>query len=87
MCPAQAGRDARCMSTQQFLAAQVWTYWFAPVLFVAAVVLDLGIAVLYVKRFVLPRLVVKMGHDEGAVEHPVAMRPRRSADEQTASAA
>jgi hypothetical protein len=88
MCPAQAGRDARFMNTQRVLAAQVWTYWFAPVLFVAAVVLDLGIAVLYVKRFVLPRLVVKMGHNEGAaVEHPVEMRPRRSADEQAASAA
>jgi hypothetical protein len=69
------------------LAAVVWTYWFAPVLFVAAVLLDLGIAVIYVNRFVLPRLVVKMGRDERAVEHPVEMRPRRQADEQTASAA
>jgi hypothetical protein len=69
------------------LSAVVWTYWFAPVLFAAAVVLDLGIAVIYVKRFVLPRLVVKVGPDERAVEHPVEMRPRRSTDEQTASAA
>ena len=69
------------------LAAQVWTYWFAPVLFAAAVVLDLGIAVIYVKRFVVPRLVVKIGRDEGAAEHSVEMRPRRPADEQTAAAA
>ena len=69
------------------LAAVPWTYWMAPPLFVAAVVLDLTIAVLYVKRFVLPRLVVKMGHHEGAAEHPVEMRPRRPADEQTKSAA
>lgn len=69
------------------LAAVPWTYWFAPVLFAAAVVLDLGIAVLYVKRFVLPRLVVKMDPHDRAVEHPVEMRPRRPADEQTASAA
>ena len=69
------------------LAAQVWTYWFAPVLFVAAVVLDLTIAVLYVKRFVLPRLVVKLGQNEGTVEHPVELRPRKPADDQTASAA
>jgi len=48
------------------LAAVVWTYWFAPALFV---------------------VVVKMGRDERAVEHPVEMRPRRQADEQTASAA
>ena len=69
------------------LAAVVWTYWFAPPLFVAAVVLDLTIAVLYVKRFVLPRLVVKVGEHEGTVEHPVEMRPRRPVDEQTKSAA
>jgi hypothetical protein len=35
---------------------------------------------------ILAALLVKMGHDEGA-EHPVEMRPRRPADEQTASAA
>jgi len=69
------------------LAAVPWTYWFAPVLFVAAVVLDLGIAIIYVKRFVLPRLVVKVGPDERAVEHPVEMRPRRTADVDTRSAA
>jgi hypothetical protein len=68
------------------LAAHVWTYWFAPMLFVAAVLLDLTIAVLYVKRFVLPRLVVKMGQNEGTVEHPVEMRSRRPADDQTAAA-
>jgi len=69
------------------LAAQVWTYWFAPLLFAAAVVLDLGIAVLYVHRFVVPRLVVKTGPGEGAVEHPVEMRALRPVDAPRASAA
>ena len=63
------------------IAAKVWTYWMAPVLFVAAVVLDLTIAVLYVKRFVLPRLVVTLMENDRPVEHPVELRSRRQADE------
>lgn len=63
------------------VAAVTWTYWFAPVLFVAAVVLDLTIAVLYVKRFVLPRLVVNLMENDRAVERPVELRPRAGAAE------
>jgi hypothetical protein len=57
------------------LAAHVWTYWMAPPLFAAAVLLDLTIAVLYFKRFVLPRLVVKMMDGDQVVHHPVQLRP------------
>jgi len=63
------------------VAAMVWTYWMAPVLFVAAVVLDLTIAVLYVKRFVLPRLVVTLVENDRPVQRPVELRSRRQADE------
>lgn len=63
------------------LAAHPWTYWMAPPLLVAAVVLDLAIAALYFKRFVLPRLVVKLMEDDRPVQHPVQMRPRREAAE------
>jgi hypothetical protein len=63
------------------VAAKVWTYWMAPILFVAAVVLDLTIAVLYVKRFVLPRLVVTLIENDRPVQRPVELRPRRQADE------
>lgn len=70
------------------VAAKVWTYWMAPILFVAAVLLDLTIAVLYVKKFVLPRLVVTLMEDNRPVQRPVELRPRREVDErQPASAA
>ena len=69
------------------VAAVPWTYWFAPVLFVAAVLLDLTIAVLYVKKFVLPRLVVKLMEDNRAVERPVEMRPRHAVEQREAAAA
>jgi hypothetical protein len=42
------------------LAAHVWTWWLSIPLFVAAVLLDLTIAVLYIKRFVLPKMVHKL---------------------------
>ena len=69
------------------LAAYPWTYWFAPVLFVAAVVLDLTIAVLYVKRFVLPRLVVKLIENDRPVERAVELRPRHQVDKPATEAA
>jgi hypothetical protein len=34
-----------------------WTYWMAPPLFLLAMMVDITIAVLYVRRFVLPRYV------------------------------
>jgi hypothetical protein len=70
------------------LAAVPWTYWMAPVLFVAAVVVDLTIAVLYFRRFVLPRLVVRLtGEDGQVVQHPVQLRQlqRREATAETAA--
>jgi hypothetical protein len=42
------------------LAAHVWTWWLSIPLFVAAVLLDLTIAILYLQRFVLPKLVHQM---------------------------
>jgi hypothetical protein len=42
------------------LAAHVWTWWLSIPLFVAAVLLDLTIAILYLQRFVLPKLVHEM---------------------------
>jgi hypothetical protein len=64
------------------VAAHVWTYWLAPPLFAAAVLLDITIAVLYFKRFVLPRLVVRLVEDDHVVEHPIRLRPARRSDEQ-----
>lgn len=64
------------------LAARVWTWWLSIPLFVAAVLLDLAIAVLYLKRFVLPKLVHKLVED--SVEQHMAdvhTLPPRRADE------
>ena len=74
------------MSLPAVLAAVPWTYWMAPVLFVAAVVVNLTIAVLYVRRFVLPRLVVRLtGEDGQVVQHPVQLRQLRPRAAETAA--
>jgi hypothetical protein len=65
------------------LAAHVWTWWLSIPLFVAAVLLDLTIAVLYLKRFVLPQLVHTMV--EARVEEHMAevhqLRTRPATDD------
>ena len=64
------------------LAAHVWTWWLSIPLFVAAVLLDLTIAILYLKRFVLPKLVHNLVEDR--VEQHMAdvhTLPARRADE------
>jgi uncharacterized membrane protein len=64
------------------LAAHVWTWWLSIPLFGAAVLLDLTIAILYLKRFVLPELVHELVEDR--VEQHMAevhQLPARRADE------
>lgn len=64
------------------LAAHVWTWWLSIPLFGAAVLLDLTIAILYLKRFVLPKLVHQLVEDR--VEQHMAdvhTLPPRRADE------
>jgi hypothetical protein len=73
------------------VAANVWTWWLSIPLFVAAVLLDLAIAVLYLKRFVLPELVhamVEAGVDEHMAEvRQLPTRPANKADRATQSGA
>jgi uncharacterized membrane protein len=70
------------MST--IIAAQVWTWWLSIPLFMAAVVLDLTIAILYLKRFVLPELVHELVEDRVeqhmAEVHKLPARPADEAD-------
>jgi hypothetical protein len=72
------------------LAAHVWTWWLSIPLFAAAVLLDFTIAVLYLKRFVLPKLVHKMV--EARVEqhlaevHQLPTRPAAKDAERAAQA-
>jgi hypothetical protein len=37
------------------LAAKVWSFWIAVALFVPAVLLAIGVAVMYVRKVVVPR--------------------------------
>jgi hypothetical protein len=73
------------------LAAHVWTWWLSIPLFVAAVLLDLTIAVLYLKRFVLPKLVqalVEAGVEQHLADvHQLPARPADDADRATQSGA
>jgi uncharacterized membrane protein len=64
------------------VAASVWTWWLSIPLFMAAVLLDLTIAILYLKRFVLPKLVHQLVQDR-VEEHmaEVHQLPARPADE------
>jgi hypothetical protein len=68
-----------------------WTWWLAILLFVAAVLLDLTIAVLYLKRFVLPKLVrqlVEAGVGRHMAEvHQLPARPGSEADRASESGA
>jgi membrane protein implicated in regulation of membrane protease activity len=77
------------MST--IIAAHVWTWWLSIPLFVAAVVLDLTIAVLYLRRFVLPKLVHQQVQDRVeqhmAEVHQLPARPADEADRAAQSGA
>ena len=72
------------------LAAHVWTWWLSIPLFAAAVLLDLTIAVLYLKRFVLPKLVRKMVEarveEHMAEVHQLPTRPATGDAERAAQA-
>jgi uncharacterized membrane protein len=73
------------------VAASVWTWWLSIPLFVAAVVLDLTIAILYLKRFVLPKLVYQLVQDRVeqhmAEVHQLPARPADEADRAAQSGA
>jgi hypothetical protein len=73
------------------LAAHVWTWWLSIPLFVGAVLLDLTIAILYLKRFVLPKLVNKLveaGIDQHMAEvHQLPARPPSERDRASQSGA
>ena len=65
------------------VAAVPWTYWMAPPLLAAALLLDLYLAITYVRRFVLPRMVRKVWRDQNVVQlprrqPPLAVEPRTS---------
>jgi hypothetical protein len=72
------------------LTAVSWTYWMAPPLFLAAMLVDITIAVLYVRRFVLPKYVDKALADYEAqrqAEPPLPPGSEAPAEQAPASAA
>ncbi|HEV7861468.1 MAG TPA: hypothetical protein VGR20_02170 [Acidimicrobiia bacterium] len=69
------------------LAAVVWTWWLSIPLFAAAVLLDLTIAVLYIKRFVLPKLVETRIDQHMADVHQLPVPPARDPERASQSPA